>query len=40
VGLDPPPLHGADKNLVLSLGLGANQHYQELTPGRASGQWK
>jgi len=29
----------AHKNLVLSPGRRADHHYQELVPGRASGQW-
>jgi len=40
VGLDTPTLGGADGNLVLSPWQRADQHYQELAPGRASGQWK
>jgi len=41
LGLDPPPQHGADnRNLVLLPGWKADQHYQELADGRASGQWK
>jgi len=40
LGLDLPPLCGADRNLVLSPGQRANQHRQELAQGRASGQWK
>jgi len=40
LGRDLPPLCFADINLVLSPGQSADQHYQELTPGRASGQWK
>jgi len=34
------PLRGADKNLMLPPGRRLDQHYQELTPGRASVQSK
>jgi len=33
-----PLLTGADRNLALSPGRRADQHYQELAQGRASGQ--
>jgi len=39
-GLDPLPLCGADRNLVLSPGRSVDQHYKELGPGTAFGQWK
>jgi len=39
--LDPPPLRGADRNLVLSPGRRTEkEHYHKLAPGRASGEWK
>jgi len=31
MGLDPPPLRGADRNLMLSPGQKADQHYQALS---------
>jgi len=34
VGIDPSPLRGADKNIVLSPGQKADQHYPELVPTR------
>jgi len=40
MGFDPAPLCGADRNLVLSTELSADQHYQQLRPGRASGKMK
>jgi len=40
LGLDPPHLCGANRNLakMLSPGRRAYQHYQNLAPRRASGQ--
>jgi len=40
LGLDPPPLREAYRNLVLLSGSSADQHYQLLTTGKASGPWK
>jgi len=38
MGLDLLPLCGADKNLLLSPGQKAGQHYQELAQGEASNE--
>jgi len=40
LGLTPQPLCGADRSMILSPGQRADQHYQELAPAKASGQWK